>query len=65
MEKLTEVISIKVTPEMAETIKALAKSEGTTVCDMGRELLSQKIHEARERYIASRTLDAIFSQDLK
>ena len=65
MEKLTETVSVKLTAEMAETIRAIAKAEGLTVCDLGRALFALKIDEARERYLANRKLDSIFSQDVK
>lgn len=62
MDKLTQVISVKVTPEMEHVIKAIAKSEGISMSDMGRALFAIRIEQAREKYLASRALDSIFSQ---
>ena len=66
MDKLSKTISVKVTPEMEEVIRAIALNEGVTVCDMGRILFAEKIKQVRDQYLENRkSYDSIFGDQLK
>lgn len=51
MDKRTNVISIRVSPELDETLKRLAADQDMTVSSIGYQLLVQYVQDQRLRYL--------------
>lgn len=52
MDKLTEPVSIKFSPDMKEVVYSLASSQGLSASDYIRELVERDIQAHQERFLS-------------